>query len=195
MEKEKISKKGLIIIGILCVLFITIAIIGFILFAHRKEEVVIEEKNGGNVVLNYSSDTSFLNVQDAVPTTDAVGMATSEDGSYFDFSVDTRVSKAKNITYELSIKKVKGNVNSGDIKVYLEKEDSGTYNSVLKPTVIKELKKKTDIGTKSGNMVLVKESLKKTTKDNYRIRTWISESSLVPNANYQLQIDISAKAE
>lgn len=195
MEKEKISKKGLIIIGILCVLFITIAIIGFILFAHRKEEVVIEEKNGGNVVLNYSSDTSFLNVQDAVPTTDAVGMATSEDGSYFDFSVDTKVSKAKNITYELSIKKVKGNVNSGDIKVYLEKEDSGTYNSVLKPTVIKELKKKTDIGTKSGNMVLVKESLKKTTKDNYRIRTWISESSLVPNANYQLQIDISAKAE
>ena len=195
MEKEKISKKGLIIIGILCVLFITIAIIGFILFAHRKEEVVIEEKNGGNVVLNYSSDTSFLNVQDAVPTTDAVGMATSEDGSYFDFSVDTKVYKAKNITYELSIKKVKGNVNSGDIKVYLEKEDSGTYNSVLKPTVIKELKKKTDIGTKSGNMVLVKESLKKTTKDNYRIRTWISESSLVPNANYQLQIDISAKAE
>ena len=60
MEKEKVSKKGFIIIIVLFVVFTIFAIVGFILFSNRKEEVVNEDKDGGNVVLNYSSDASIL---------------------------------------------------------------------------------------------------------------------------------------
>lgn len=195
MEKEKVSKKGFIIIIVLFVVFTIFTIVGFILFSNRKEEVVNEDKDGGNVVLNYSSDASFLNVQNAVPTTDAVGMASNVDGSYFDFSVDTDMDDANNITYELSIKKTSGTINDNDIIVYLEEEDSGTYNSVLKPTPYKVLKKKSDIGTAAGSMILIKKKMGKSATDNYRIRTWVSESSLLTVANYQLEINIVAKAE
>lgn len=195
MEKERISNKIKILIIVLCILFIIITIIGFIIFSKNREKVVNEEKKGGNVTLNYSSDVNYLNITNASPVIDAVAVTSNSDGSYFDFSVDTEIKDAKSVVYELSIKKISGNVNLNDIKIYLEKEDSGTYNSIMQPTIFKELKKKTDIGTEKGSMVLLKQKRTKNTVDNYRIRTWVSETSLVTGANYKLEINIVAKAE
>ena len=195
MEKEKMSKKFKILILVLFILFVIITIIGFVVFSKNREKVVTEDKKGGNVTLNYSSDVNFLNFTNAVPVTDAVAVTLNTDGSYFDFSVDTEIKDAKDVVYELSVKKVSGNVNLNDIKIYLEKEDSGTYNSIMEPTIFKEEKKKTDIGTEKGNMILVKQKNTKSTIDNYRIRTWVSETSLVTGANYKLEINIVAKAE
>ena len=195
MNSGKVSKKGLIIIIVMCLVFLVFAIVDFILFSNRKEEVVVENKNGGKVVLNYPSDAEFLNIKNVLPITDEVGMISSEDGSYYDFSVDSEVEDAKNVTYEISVKKISGNVNNNDIKVYLEKEDSGTYNSVLKPTIFKAIKKNSDLGTKSGSMILIKEKLDKSTINNYRIRTWLSENCITPNPSYQLELNIVAKAK
>lgn len=195
MEKENMSKKFKILILVLFIIFVIISVIGFVIFSNNREKVVNEEKKGGNVTLNYSSDVNFLNITNAGPVTDAVAVTSSSDGSYFDFSVDTEIKDAKDVVYELSVKKVSGNVNLNDIKIYLEKEDSGTYNSLLEPTFFKEQKKKTDVGTEKGSMVLVKQRRTKNTIDNYRIRTWISETSLVTVANYKLEINIVAKAE
>ena len=195
MEKEKMSKKFKILILVLFILFVIITIIGFVVFSKNREKVVTEDKKGGNVTLNYSSDVKFLNITNAVPVTDAVAVTSNTDGSYFDFSVDTEIKDAKDVVYELSVKKVSGNVNLNDIKIYLEKEDSGTFNSIMEPTIFKEEKKKTDIGTEKGNMILVKQKNTKSTIDNYRIRTWVSETSLVTGANYKLEINIVAKAE
>ena len=195
MEKEKMSKKFKILILVLFIIFVIITIIGFVVFSKNREKVVTEDKKGGNVTLNYSSDVNFLNITNAVPVTDAVAVTSNTDGSYFDFSVDTEIKDAKDVVYELSVKKVSGNVNLNDIKIYLEKEDSGTYNSIMEPTIFKEEKKKTDIGTEKGNMILVKQKNTKSTIDNYRIRTWVSETSLVTGANYKLEINIVAKAE
>jgi hypothetical protein len=195
MEKEKMSKNFKILILVLFILFVIITIIGFVVFSKNREKVVTEDKKGGNVTLNYSSDVNFLNITNAVPVTDAVAVTSNTDGSYFDFSVDTEIKDAKDVVYELSVKKVSGNVNLNDIKIYLEKEDSGTYNSIMEPTIFKEEKKKTDIGTEKGNMILVKQKNTKSTIDNYRIRTWVSETSLVTGANYKLEINIVAKAE
>ena len=195
MEKEKMSKNFKILILVLFILFVIITIIGFVVFSKNREKVVTEDKKGGNVTLNYSSDVNFLNITNAVPVTDAVAVTSNTDGSYFDFSVDTEIKDAKDVVYELSVKKVSGNVNLNDIKIYLEKEDSGTFNSIMEPTIFKEEKKKTDIGTEKGNMILVKQKNTKSTIDNYRIRTWVSETSLVTGANYKLEINIVAKAE
>ncbi len=195
MEKESMSKKFKILILVLFIIFVIITIIGFVVFSKNREKVVTEDKKGGNVTLNYSSDVNFLNITNASSVTDAVAVTSNSDGSYFDFSVDTEIKDAKEVVYELSVKKISGNVNFNDIKIYLEKEDRGTYNSILEPTIFKGQKKKTDIGTEKGNMVLVKQKRTKSTIDNYRIRTWVSETSLVTSANYKLEINIVAKAE
>lgn len=195
MEKEKTTKKLWIILLCVCLLFITFTTIGFIMFSNRKPEIVNEQLDGGSVVLNYSSDSSYLNINNAVPTTDTVGMASNVNGSYFDFSVDTEIDDAKSITYELSLKKVKGNVPDSDIVVYLEKEDSGTYSPIVKPTGFKQIKNDSKFGTKKNSMILLTSEKEKSVIDNYRLRTWISEKSSVANGNYQLEINIIANAK
>lgn len=194
MDNNAVSKKFWIMIIGLCVLGIIIITVGFVVFSNKKPEVIEEEKDGGAVSLKYVSDASLLSIEKAVPTTDSVGMASNQEGSYFDFLVSTDVDDAKEITYELSIKIVSSNVSESDIVVYLEKEDSGTYNSVFKPQKIKLLSKKTKIGTEKGNMVLYKDTKKKKSTDNYRLRTWLSETSVTTEANYTLEINVEAVA-
>ena len=165
------------------------------IFSNRKPEIVNEQLDGGTIDLSYTSDSSYLNINGAVPTTDEVGMVNNAEGGYFDFSVNTEFDDAKAITYELSIKKVKGNVSDDDIIIYLEKEDSGTYSPILKPTSYKPLKKDSKNGTKKNNMILITEEKNKSTIDNYRLRTWVSDKSSVSNGIYQLEINIIAKAK
>ena len=195
METEKTTKKFWIILLCVCTLFLIFTIVGFIIFSNRKPEIVNEQLDGGTIDLSYTSDSSYLNINGAVPTTDEVGMVNNAEGGYFDFSVNTEFDDAKAITYELSIKKVKGNVSDDDIIIYLEKEDSGTYSPILKPTSYKPLKKDNKNGTKKNNMILITEEKNKSTIDNYRLRTWISDKSSVSNGIYQLEINIIAKAK
>ena len=195
METEKTTKKFWIILLCVCTLFLIFTIVGFIIFSNRKPEIVNEQLDGGTIDLSYTSDSSYLNINGAVPTTDEVGMVNNAEGGYFDFSVNTEFDDAKAITYELSIKKVKGNVSDDDIIIYLEKEDSGTYSPILKPTSYKPLKKDSKSGTKKNNMILITEEKNKSAIDNYRLRTWISDKSSVSNGIYQLEINIFAKAK
>lgn len=195
METEKTTKKFWIILLCVCTLFLIFTIVGFIIFSNRKPEIVNEQLDGGTIDLSYTSDSSYLNINGAVPTTDEVGMVNNAEGGYFDFSVNTEFDDAKTITYELSIRKVKGNVSDDDIIIYLEKEDSGTYSPILKPTSYKPLKKDSKNGTKKNNMILITEEKNKSAIDNYRLRTWISDKSSVSNGIYQLEINIFAKAK
>lgn len=195
METEKTTKKFWIILLCVCTLFLIFTIVGFIIFSNRKPEIVNEQLDGGTIDLSYTSDSSYLNINGAVPTTDEVGMVNNAEGGYFDFSVNTEFDDAKTITYELSIRKVKGNVSDDDIIIYLEKEDSGTYSPILKPTSYKPLKKDSKSGTKKNNMILITEKKNKSAIDNYRLRTWISDKSSVSNGIYQLEINIFAKAK
>ena len=195
METEKTTKKFWIILLCVCTLFLIFTIVGFIIFSNRKPEIVNEQLDGGTIDLSYTSDSSYLNINGAVPTTDEVGMVNNAEGGYFDFSVNTEFDDAKTITYELSIRKVKGNVSDDDIIIYLEKEDSGTYSPILKPTSYKPLKKDSKSVTKKNNMILITEEKNKSAIDNYRLRTWISDKSSVSNGIYQLEINIFAKAK
>ena len=195
METEKTTKKLWIVLFCVCFLFIIFTINGFTFFLNRKPEIVKEQLDGGLVDLSYTSDSSYLSINGALPTADEVGMTNNNEGGFFDFSVYTELDDAKTITYELSIKKVSGNVSDDDIIIYLEKEDSGTYSPILKPTSYKPLKKDSKLGTKKNSMLLISEENNKSVVNNYRLRTWINDKSTISNGNYQLEINIIAKAK
>ena len=81
------------------------------------------------------------------------------------------------------------------LKVYLEKEDSGTYNSLIKPQVFKPLKENSELGSPKGSMVLTKVINKKSKIDNYRLRSWLSDSSILSDDTYSLEIILKARAK
>lgn len=198
MENKKELSKNFwyMIIGI-CSLLIIMIIIAFVVFANRKPEVLEKNENGANIVLNYSSDVSGLKLTDLTPTTDAVGMKNLKDDEYFDFSVEVALDNARDVEYEVSVIKdsKNSNISDDDIKIYLEKEKSGTYTKVFGPDKFKPLKKKTAIGSEKGSMVLIKTKKTNSIADNYRLRVWLSDKSNTPSGNYSIEVAINGKAK
>lgn len=184
-----------VLLGVCLVLIVFVGII-FFLFANREEEVIEKKVKGGNIVLNYTNNITGLNLTQITPTEDSVGMKNDKEGQYFDFSVDIDVDEANSIEYEIAVIKNEriSTLSDDDMKIYLEKEESGTYNKVFGPSVYKSLKKDTKLGSPEGSMVLVKEKTTKSLKDNYRLKLWLSSSSVVQTGNYSVEVVINGKA-
>lgn len=197
IKKEKGFSKGFlgILVGI-CVVLIVFITVGFVIFFNREDEVIEETKNGGNVTLNYASNVNGLSIVNAIPTTNAIGMANVDESQYFDFSVDVDLDEADSVDYEISIEKsATSTIPDDDIRIYLEKEKSGTYSKVSEPVSFKALKENSKLGSKKGSMILTKEKKEKSGTDNYRLRMWLADSSLVVTGNYSVEVNIVGKAK
>ena len=195
-NKEKVPK-FLVFILCMCIVFIIIIAISFAVFINRQEKVIEKSENGANVVLNYSTDINGLKITKATPTTDQVGIKNLEDGEYFDFSVETKLDNAPSLDYEISIvkDKVDSNISDSDIRIYLEKEKSGTFTKVFGPNKYTPLKKKNKYGTEAGSMVLVDTKKTNSSVDNYRLRIWLSDTSVTTEGNYSVKVVVKALAK
>ena len=103
MEKEKVSKKFWIVLTGVCIFLLVIVTVSFIAFSRQKADVIEENKNGGSVTLKYSTDTNSLSIDKAIPTTNAIAMKSVENGSYFDFVVDTNLKDAKQVDQNVAL--------------------------------------------------------------------------------------------
>ena len=193
-KEEKVSKNFMITNIILCSILLILSITGIILFVNRKPEVIEKNTDGGKVTLNYTSPTNSFAIMDALKTSDSVGEKLSEDGKCYDFSVDINLDTSFNMEYELSLIKDEkySTIPDEDIRIYLEKEESGTYTRVFGPQEFKPIKDKTKIGSDTGSMVISKVSKIKSGSDHYRLRMWLADSSKLEKGNYSVDIVINA---
>lgn len=191
-NKEEIPTFLILIVSI-CVVFIIIVAIGFAAFIDRENIIEEHEEPGSNIVLKYSTDYNGIKLKNPTPTTDAVGIKKDENGEYFDFSVDVKLDNAPSVEYEISVIKDRSStIADSDIKLYLEKENSGTYTKVFGPDKYTPLKKSTKLGSKSGSMVLLKTKKTNSSSDNYRLRMWLSETSTTQTGDYGVMIVVNA---
>lgn len=196
-EKIGVSKKFIYILFFICIILLIFIIVGFTLFANRKEKVITEEENGGSVVLKYTNEFAGLKLLNAIPTSDISGINNCSDDSFFDFSVEVSIDEAPSIDYEISLVKEKNscNVPDEDIRIYLEKEKSGTYTKVFGPSEFTPLKKNTELNSKMGSMVIYSINKMKTSVDNYRLKIWLSDKSLVVNNSCNIEVFVNGKAK
>ena len=185
-----------LIVGIIFVM-ILVASIGFVAFSNREDEVIEKNSDGAKVYLNYSSDIPGLKLTNMTPTSNDVSMNELKEGYYFDFSVEVDMLKAKEYEYEISVVKDSNNssIVDDDVRVYLEKEDSGSYVKVFEPNKYSPLKKKSDLGSPKGSMVLYTESCSKDCSNNYRLRIWLSDSSTVTIGSYGVDVIVNGVAK
>lgn len=199
-EKKGVSKKFLIMMGVICAVLLIILIIAIVVFVNRPDEVINKTENGGDVSLTYTDDSNVFTISNVLPTTDAVGMTLNSADQYYDFSVETELDEADSVTYEIAITKDKNlsTIADDDIKIYLEKQKSGSYVKVGDPVSYKALKKDSKLGTKKGSMVLHEATNIKDATDNYRLRLWLSDQALVTPGviqNYSVAISVKGKAK
>lgn len=195
MNKGKNLSKGFWITLVVVSLFFIVFIgIGFFLFSNREKKVIIEDENVGRVTLNYSSNTNGLTITNAIPTTDIIGM---KSDNYFDFSIKSKLDGEQEVEYEISILKniEKSTIPDDNIKIYLEKEENGLYTKLYGPISYSGLKKNSTIGSKKGEMVIAKVSNVESETDNYRLRIWMSDKSLLSSGNYSVDVNLYAKVQ
>ncbi len=192
-----LSKNFWIVVIAICSILIVFITIGFISFNNRKPEVIEKEEDGGFVTLNYTSETNALTILNAMPMTDEVGMKNMTEGQYFDFSVEVNVDEAPKVEYEISVIKDKkaSSIDDEDIRIYLEKEESGTYTKVFGPGKYIPSKNYSSTGSELGSMVLVNSHTLKTITENYRLRIWLSDKAVLKDGSYSVEVDIHAIAK
>ena len=197
-EKGKVSR-GLII-GLIVATLLLIGILIVVTYFYFNIPKKVEEKiiEGGSINLSYSDESSSLNIVSVTKIDDIDGIKINKADSYFDFTVRIALDEASKIDYEISVTPNKETtVPTKNIKVYLEKLKSGSFTSVGNPEILKLLKKKNDVGSKLGSMVIYSDSTRKSLSDNYRLRAWVDNDSqyvISPSDKIVLDVEVHGKA-
>ena len=176
-EKKGLSKTFWLLFIIIFLLLLGVVVFAFVMDSKKEPDVIVKTKDGGKIKLNYSSLKNVFTLTDIKPITDDIGINLS----------DNEILKN-----DIPLKRKAG---KGEEEGKVEKEDSGAYNGLLKPSKFIPLKKDSVSGTKKGNMIIAKETVKKSGKSNYRLRIWLSSSSLMVMGDYSVEINISAVAK
>ena len=194
LKEEKNGKLYFILIALLLIVLLVIGISAVAVTVTKKGDKV-NTITTGNISLDYTEDNNGITITNAMPTTDATGKTLSKNNEYFDFNVISTISGSANITYEISaVKSSNSTLDNNDVKLYLEKNQLGKYVEVMEPTKLKPLTSKSDIGSEKGTMLLYKETVNKTTTDNYRLRMWLSDKAKVDNISRTFTVQVAIHA-
>lgn len=202
-NKSNSSKFIFISVILVTILVILVLCLSFTAFKKAMSEDGTNSSNDSNgngginskISMTYTENMNGISIQDALPTSDEVGKHLNGKGEYFDFTIKSNIVNSS-ITYEIAAIKDKSSTISDDsIKLYLEKQNSGTYEQVMEPTIFKPITEKSKVGSPNGSMVLYKLNRKKSGTDNYRLRMWIKEDAVVEmDKSYTVKVNVYGKA-
>lgn len=202
-NKSNSSKFIFISVILVTILVILVLCLSFTAFKKATSEDGTNSSNDSNgngginskISMTYTENMNGISIQDALPTSDEVGKKLNGKGEYFDFTIKSNIVNSS-ITYEIAaIKDKSSTISDYSIKLYLEKQNSGTYEQVMEPTIFKSITKRSKIGSPKGSMVLYKFNRKKSGTDNYRLRMWIKEDAVVEmDKSYTVKVNVYGKA-
>lgn len=199
-NKNKISKGVLFgIIGV-SVLLVVIVILAFIIFFSAPKNVKKEVIDAGDVSMTYTDDFNGLSITNTSPITDEIGKNLEGADQYFDFTISTNVLSSATVEYEVSLVKNKAisTISDDDIRIYLEKQNSGSYVKVFGPEKFTGITKKSEIGSPKGSMIVSKVTNEESVTENYRLRMWLSDKAQVTTDviwNYTVEVIVNGRAK
>lgn len=194
---EKTSKKILLSIILITILVISVISLSFATFQKDNLNDDSNSISTGNISMNYTEDTNGISITNAMPISDEVGKSLKGVGEYFDFTINSTIVNNSKLTYQIAaVKDSKSTVPDSDIKLYLEQQKSGTYESVLDPVSFTPIKEISDIGAPKGSMILRTVDKNSSGSDNYRLRMWISDkASPSQGLTYTIKVNVYGKAQ
>ncbi len=186
-----------ILLSIIGILLLILAVIGVSYAAvfYSKTGEKVNRVTTGTITMSYSENTNGINLTDASPMNDEVGMSLSEDSQYFDFSVSATIGGNADINYVITaVKTADSTLPDNAIKVYLTNVSSGGETQVLRPTKVSDLQitSEDQSGAPNGQFVLLASNFIETSVRNYRLRMWISDDYVLPDYSqvYKLRVNV-----
>ena len=195
-NKKEISFK---VWMLLIAVFLSVgAVIGLssYLFYCEPENIEYDEVSGGEISMTYTDDKNIFAITNGIKMSDADGMIQDASDKFFDFSINTDISNANNLEYSIILVKDEELSTALDenVKIYLEKEVSGSYSEVTGPITFSSNMKDSEY---KNAMTIYKGTNKNNKTENFRLRMWISDTAEVTPEqiqNYSVKIIVDGKA-
>ena len=195
-NKKGISfKVWMLLIAVFLSVGAVIGVSSFLFYGEPKN-IEYDEVSGGEISMTYTDDKNVFAITNGIKMSDAEGMIQDASDKFFDFSINTDISNANNLEYSIILVKDETLSTALDenVKIYLEKEVSGSYSEVAGPIVFSSNMKDSELGEA---MTIYKGTNKNNKTENFRLRMWISDTAEVTPEqiqNYSVKIMVDGKA-
>ena len=198
--KDNNSKQ--VLLSVLGVAILVVAVVGvsFAAFSYSKTGTKVNTITTGTITMSYSETTNGINLTNALPMSDGVGMALSEEEQYFDFTVSANITGTTTINYAITAsKEAESTLPDTAVKVYLTDMDGTADTQILAPTKVSGLTPTTgseSSGTPSGQFILHTGTFDATSSHDYRLRMWVADDYQVTgsSATYKLRVNVYGAA-
>lgn len=195
-DSKNKSKSLLLTIVAIIILLIAVLAVSYAAFYYSKNGEEINRVSTGTITMSYSENNNGIYLTDAYPTTDAVGMALSDNSQYFDFTVSASMSGSTIVDYVIAGSKVTDSSTLPDeaVKVYLTSISSNREREVVAPTKISELQSTNNISyVPNGQYVILQDNFREMGSRSYRLRMWIASDYVLhetESLSYALRINV-----
>ena len=180
-SKKKVSKKLIGWLVVASILVIAIIVVAFIIFNKRENNKKDKYFDSGSVLMTYSENSNIFFIDNMVPLVDDIAKASNIDGHYYDFTINVDLGDSKAIDYEIGLL-IDDEFTSSlpeTVKIYLEKQESGTYIPVSEPITFDQLNDYSSYGASVGTKIIAKVSSEESVSHNYRLRMWLTDGTFV----------------
>lgn len=139
--------------------------------------------NVGSILFSFSEESNNIEIKNAYPISDDIGMNLSSSKEYFDFTVSVGFNKPikQSITYEISIIPLEGNtIEPQHIRVYLTENGNPVLINNNKVNNYTDLE---DSKLQTNSKVLYRKTVENNEMNRYVFRMWLGRSYDVDNIN------------
>ena len=176
------KKKKELIISIAAVIVLVLAIVGvsFAAFNYSRTGEQINTITSGAISMQYTETDNVIQIDKALPTTDATGTVRLKEGEYFDFSVSGTIQGTANINWEIAAEDIttaERKIDGSNIKLYLTEINDSEETEVMSPRVYSESDTANEYtGRPAGQMSLYATTSSTSFTKNYRLRMYVDEA-------------------
>ena len=200
--KDNNDNSKQILLSVLGVPILIVAVVGvsFAAFTYSKTGEKVNTITTGTITMSYSETTNGINLTNALPMSDSVGMKLREQNQYFDFTVNASITGNTTINYAITAtKELDSNIPDDGIKVYLTDMDGDADTQILAPTKVSALSKTSDdkSGAPDDQYLLKSDTFAANGSHDYRLRMWVADDYTVTGESqtYKLRVNVYGAAD
>lgn len=130
----------------------------------------------GSVLFSFNEGSNYINMNNVLPTSDAVGKKLTGDKEYFDFNVSAKIKEKKgSIVYEISLVPIAGNtIKQSDVRVNLT--ENGKEVSVF-DSKVNNFSSLPNSSYRNGAKVIYRNVVNSNFSGDYVFRMWLSSKA------------------
>ena len=199
--KDNNNNSKQVLLSVLGVAILVVAVVGvsFAAFSYSKTGEKVNTITTGTITMSYSETTNGINLTNALPMSDGVGMALSEEEQYFDFTVSANITGTTTINYAITAsREEESTLPDTAVKVYLTDMDGTADTQILAPTKVSELDvTSSDVsGAPDDQYKLTSDTFSASSSHAYRLRMWVADDYRVSGdtQTFKLRVNVYGAA-